>query len=325
MRILISSTMLPGTRTQCLGVAARLQERFRAQGLEVRCEPLTRWDIVRACVPFSRLFCEPVVVVSCAQVGGRRARRFRRLRRDAYWAHIEVPQMKAPLPDLALISHHDWQPALDSDARAMKLHGVPHTIGAGASPSERTAARAQLGLAEEAVASVILIGGPNAAFDYDRSVTDRIAQRIQNEMEQGRHVFVSASRRTNPETIALLQSMRHDRLKIYDGVSANPYRAYLAAGDFFFVTEDSLTMCCEALATGKPVAVMPLVAREGERLEKFRRFQAHLVEDLDVLRFEGDVENFVRSDFPDDAARAADRICDDLRKRGILPAKGENA
>ena len=46
---------------------------------------------------------------------------------------------------------------------------------------------------------------------------------------------------------------------------ANPYYGLLAWGDRFIVTEDSVSMLAETLATGKPVAVFRIDALAGAR------------------------------------------------------------
>ena len=71
-------------------------------------------------------------------------------------------------------------------------------------------------------------------------------------------LFRSTSRRSTDEaTEALLDALGDTPANVFKwgDEGDNPYMAYLAAADHVIVTGDSVSMCCEACATGKPVYI----------------------------------------------------------------------
>ena len=61
---------------------------------------------------------------------------------------------------------------------------------------------------------------------------------------------------------------------IWDGAGDNPLFAFLNAADHILVTEDSANMAAEAASTGRPVHILPMIARK--QTGKFARLHADL-------------------------------------------------
>ena len=61
---------------------------------------------------------------------------------------------------------------------------------------------------------------------------------------------------------------------IWDGEGDNPLFAMLDGADHILVTEDSANMAAEAASTGKPVHILPMVAKKAPG--KFARLHADL-------------------------------------------------
>ena len=55
------------------------------------------------------------------------------------------------------------------------------------------------------------------------------------------------------------------RVYYYDGEGENPYLGLLSCADFICVTNDSVNMMSEALATGRPVYIMALTGHAGTK------------------------------------------------------------
>jgi mitochondrial fission protein ELM1 len=96
---------------------------------------------------------------------------------------------------------------------------------------------------------------------------------------------------------------RNDKKGIFfwDGTGDNPYRGMLAWADALLVTEDSVSMACEAVSTGKPVYIIPMMGGSA----RFRRFHAHLYQNHYARPFKGHMESWTYTP-PDDLAHAAD-------------------
>ena len=71
---------------------------------------------------------------------------------------------------------------------------------------------------------------------------------------------------------------------LWDGTGDNPYFGILALADRLIVTEESISMVSEALATGRPVHVLPL---EGSGM-RHDAFLERMVKDRVVSLIDGD-------------------------------------
>jgi hypothetical protein len=96
--------------------------------------------------------------------------------------------------------------------------------------------------------------------------------------EKKASLLITTSRRTGKEAQAALLSAIsvthhfHDPNKVS---KLNPFIAYLALSDLVVVTGDSISMCSEACASGKPVLIY---SPEGVASEKHQRLHAALYE-----------------------------------------------
>lgn len=119
----------------------------------------------------------------------------------------------------------------------------------------------------------VLIGGRSASHDLPPDHAARLADQVAEAVQAvGGSVMVTLSRRTPPEAEAILR----ERLAgvpgwIWDGQGDNPYFAFLGAADHVLVTEDSANMAAEAASTGRPVHLLPMVARKaGSKFDRLR-------------------------------------------------------
>lgn len=122
----------------------------------------------------------------------------------------------------------------------------------------------------------VLIGGRSRSHDltvdHARSLAERIAAAIET---AGGSLMLTFSRRTPPEArAAMTERLSGLKAVIWDETGPNPYFAFLGAADHILVTEDSANMAAEAASTGKPVHILPMVARKSAG--KFARLHADL-------------------------------------------------
>ncbi|MFA5958288.1 mitochondrial fission ELM1 family protein [Hyphomicrobium sp.] len=118
-----------------------------------------------------------------------------------------------------------------------------------------------------------LIGGPNGDYRYTGADEDRLVRSLTALVETGAGLMITASRRT-PERLAarLRHAMDGKPVIFWDGSGANPYPDFLAAADAFVITADSISMTCEAAATGRPIFLFTPTGGSP----KFDRFHAAL-------------------------------------------------
>lgn len=76
-------------------------------------------------------------------------------------------------------------------------------------------------------------------------------------------MIITTSRRTGESGAACLRANLPEAM-IWDGEGENPYFGMLACADAILVTDDSVNMASEAAATGKPLAIYPLLQEPGK-------------------------------------------------------------
>ncbi len=172
---------------------------------------------------------------------------------------------------------------------------------------------------------LMLIGGPNRAFQMNEKAIMRIARIARALARADIAVLASASRRTPPAAMETLRRAVHRFPHyIWDGAPVaglqNPYFGLLGAADHVMVTEDSVNMAAEAAVTGKPVHVIALPRRFfGASAAKFDRFHASLERTGASRRFAGRFERWSYAALGE-TERAAAEIARRLEAQSIAAA-----
>ncbi len=161
---------------------------------------------------------------------------------------------------------------------------------------------------------VVVLGGNNRAYRFTRAIARRLGEDLaQLCRAEGAGLLVTASRRTDPGTLALLRAaLKGCAAEIWDGDGENPYLGYLGLADAFVVTGDSVNMVCEAATTGKPVHVVELAGGSA----KFARFHRVLRQAGVTRPFTGRLEHWNYQPLRDTETTAAE-----IRRR--LAARAE--
>lgn len=167
-----------------------------------------------------------------------------------------------------------WVPAHDKrrGGNVFTTLTSPHAY----TPSRIDALRGSLSadiLALPAPRVLVSLGGRNKVYRFSDEDHRRLASGLKSLAELGASFMMTASRRSHPELIAAARSAIEDAPRIFwDGSGENPYPQFLAAADVLVVTGDSVNMCGEACATGRPV----LVFHPSGGSAKFDRFHKAL-------------------------------------------------
>ena len=135
---------------------------------------------------------------------------------------------------------------------------------------------------------VLLVGGNSGPHVFTRALARSMASAVTRlfdgtlpttlQTTRGTLLVSTSARTPRHFVIALQRRLREawaGELEFFDwrfndarsggaGVE-NPYQAYLASGDCFVVTAESMSMLGEACATGKPVFMVDVAPREGRR------------------------------------------------------------
>ncbi len=150
----------------------------------------------------------------------------------------------------------------------------------------------------------VLVGGSNGRFRLDRSVAEALGGQLAAMMRSDRvGLALTPSRRTSAEARAALEAAVAPLGGwVWDMTGDNPYFGLLALADAIVVTEDSVSMVSEAVATAAPVLLAGLPGRS----RRIRLFTRLLQEDGRVRPFAGRLEIWPAAPLDDTPAAGQD-------------------
>jgi mitochondrial fission protein ELM1 len=154
----------------------------------------------------------------------------------------------------------------------------------------------------------VLVGGSNGRFRLDAAVATALGASLAGMMQADRvGLALTPSRRTSEDAQAALRgAIAPLGGWMWDMDGDNPYFGLLALADAIVVTEDSVSMVSEAVATSAPVLLAALPGRS----RRIRRFNHYLQEDGRVRPFAGRLDLWPVTPIDDTQAAA-----DEMRRR----------
>lgn len=130
----------------------------------------------------------------------------------------------------------------------------------------------------------LMIGGNTKQYKFSRKDAEELAASVVAiSANHGMPVFISFSRRTPDEVKEVFRGTFEWPHIIYDPISSketNPYYGMLASASFIITTADSISMCSEASASGKPLYI---VYPKNAVMPKHRYLVQQLL-DLEIAR-----------------------------------------
>lgn len=201
-----------------------------------------------------------------------------------------------------------WVPAHDTrrGSNVITTLTAPHSF----SPARLRALRAVMPPGIAALPSPrigVILGGKNGVYDFSEADDARFAGSLASLGRLGASFMITPSRRTHQRLIRAASTATAASPRIlWDGEGDNPYPQFLAHADALIVTADSVNMCGEACATGKPVFVF---APSGGSA-KFSRFHDGLTSAKAVRPLPPHFETIEQWTYPpiDSAANIANEI-----------------
>jgi uncharacterized protein len=123
----------------------------------------------------------------------------------------------------------------------------------------------------------IILGGSSGDYPYSEACLRRLSRSLQSLAALGVSFLVTPSRRTHPELLAAVDQATAANPRILwrnqgQHPGPNPYPDFLAQADVLIATADSVNMCSEIAATGRPAYVFHPAGGSA----KFARFHAAL-------------------------------------------------
>ena len=122
----------------------------------------------------------------------------------------------------------------------------------------------------------VTIGGENKAYTITESFAEKMCIKLKTiARETGGSLLITPSRRTGIQnTHKLKRSLSYVSGLFWDGKGDNPYEEFLAHADMCIVTNDSVNMITDCIATQTPVYLMHLPSKPNplQRGKKFKSF-----------------------------------------------------
>lgn len=154
------------------------------------------------------------------------------------------------------------------------ITGAPHRVEPTRLQSEALRWRASIGhLPRPWIA--VLVGGADKDTRFDDAVAARLGRSVSEIAHRsGGSLLVTTSRRTPHRGAALVSSLTAPAfVHVWTPSGRNPFFGFLGVADYIVVTGDSVSMCTEACATGKPVYIF---SPYGAKVSKHARFHEEL-------------------------------------------------
>jgi mitochondrial fission protein ELM1 len=221
----------------------------------------------------------PELLIGC---GGNAAAVLASLRRFARGVIIQHPRMDIRRFDLIITAPHDGLSGRNVFVARTALHGMTPRF-----PVERAIWAPRLAHLKRPLVAV-LIGGSNGRFRLDVPVAEAIAAELCRMMREDKvGLALTPSRRTSPDVRAVFQRvLGPEGAFVWDMEGANPYVGMLATASAILVTEDSVSMVSEAVATSVPVMTIALPGKS----RRIRAFTQGLIDAGRVRPYRGRLE-----------------------------------
>ena len=202
----------------------------------------------------------PDLLISCGRRSAAVSAAVRRANGGrTFTVHIQNPRAPLRCFDLVVPLRHDGLAGPNVVASRAALH--PDNAG---QARDRWSAMAGPNSATSMSPSCSAAG--RGRYRFTRETVDQLADGL---ARLDGPIAVTASRRTEPGVVAALKARLPDA-RFWDGAGPNPYLGMLALARHIVVTEDSVSMVSEAIATGKSVHVAKM-AGGSRRLAPFPR------------------------------------------------------
>lgn len=307
-----------GNKSQVLGVARALGLKFQIKDLKYTIAAelpnymlmasfsmLTQSSRVNLMAPW------PDVVIAAGRRTAPVARAIKeKSRGKAFLAQIMYPGSTGE-DDFSLIAipKHD---AMEPAENRFEIIGAPHGVTNEALAEAEIHWRGKFDhLPKPHVA--LIVGGDTKRKKFTPEMARDLGERAAKlAKDAGGSLLITTSRRsTAPATEALLDAIGEVPANVFKwgDEGDNPYMAYLAMADHVIVTGDSVSMCCEACATDKPVYIFApkkMIAHKHAKLHKdlYAMGYAKPLEDADSL-----------TDWTHEPLNAANVIAQEIRGR----------
>lgn len=160
--------------------------------------------------------------------------------------------------------------------------------------------------------TAVIVGGAIKKKPFSKENAKALGAAIK-ELKQkiGGSILITTSRRTGKEAEQIIMNEIKEIEQftyLWGDTSENPYSGFLACADNIVVTADSVSMCCEATGTGKPIY---LFTGKDWLTPKHQRFANSLIETKCAILLD---DMHAATFIPENSFNAANEVAELIRK-----------
>lgn len=228
---------------------------------------------------------------------------------DLHLVQIMDPGSGSDDFDLICVPAHD-QPVMKPNT--IVIAGAPHTMTLAKLAKSKEIWSDRLNAAKTPRIAVMIGGSTRRRKFSDEMAIELCRQANQVAALHGGSLLVTTSRRTGDAVNTISTTLGESAmLHRWDSKDDNPYAGYLALADGIIVTGESVSMCSEACATGKPVYIY---APPDLITSKHGRLHQALYDGGYAQPFAGQLD----LDWAPERLNVADRIAKEIHARGLV-------
>lgn len=286
----ITEEGLTGTENQCRGVAQALgmTSAIKRIGLRQPWKTLSPWLGFECPCTFTGAPLTapwPDLVIAAGRKAAAAARYIKKQNPRTFTVFLQDPRISPEHFDLVAVPAHDRL----RGGNVIVTQATPNLI----TPALLAQARQVFATLLEPLPAprvAVLIGGNSRTHSVTPQIMEKLAGQLKTLAQSDFSLMITASRRTPPESIKILDSSLSGQKNAYvwNGTGDNPYHGFLAWADYIIVTADSASMLSEAATTGKPVYMAALAGGSA----RFDRLHNALLGGGIIRNFEGKLEAY---------------------------------
>lgn len=275
-----------GTSTQAIALAENLSMSFEVKKLEYNFWAFlpnfilgaTKVHIKNKSSDFEFVNHPPKVIISAGRRSAAVALFFKKKYPEIKLIQIMKPFLDHSKFDFIVLPQHDQCESSNNIIRIIgSLHNIEEKLKTAAGSIKLSNPNFQHFIA-------VLIGGNTKNHKFSEEMARSLAEQINLiTTNHGINAFISFSRRTPDEIKKIIREKFVWPHMIYDPSNSsepNPYLGMLADADFIITTSDSVSMCSEASASGKPLYIF---CPHNSLIKKHRYFVQQLF-DLGIAK-----------------------------------------
>lgn len=272
----------PGNQTQLIGIAEQLPWPYQLKIIQYNAlAKLPNWLLGKSLWSLTKesktLFTPPYpdIILSIGRRSVPVARFLKQQSPSLLWVHCMWPGNTGTKEmTLLVVPEHDAIPMRDNLIVTM---GSPHRVTASLLEKAKAEWLHQFQTLPSPLIGVLLGGAVKGKKNAEETLLQALREIIEQASMQGAGLLVTTSRRTPNIIKEFLKQPQACPIYLYQwgDPTKNPYLGILACADYLVVTGDSMSMCSEACATGKPVYIMDTPTLSTPKHRRFHQSLYH--------------------------------------------------